>query len=72
MFGKRLLAPLLTFVTLVVPASASAHPKSATVALDYRLILDHATRALPNGSGGPAHQGRNGLAPHWGLDVHMA
>jgi hypothetical protein len=34
MFGKRLLAPVLAFVTLVVPASASAHPKSATVALD--------------------------------------
>ena len=48
MRGKRLLAPLLAFVTLAVPASASAHPKSATVALDYRLVLDHATRALPN------------------------
>jgi hypothetical protein len=48
MGGKRLFAPLLAFVTLAVPASASAHPKSATVALDYRLVLDHATRSLPN------------------------
>jgi hypothetical protein len=48
MCGKRLIVPLLAVVTLAVPASASAHPKSATVALDYRLVLDHATRALPN------------------------
>ena len=47
MGAKRLLAPLLAFVTLAVPASAAAHPKSATVALDYRLVIDHATRALP-------------------------
>lgn len=45
--SKRLVAPILAFVTLAVPASASAHPKSATVALDYRLVLDRATRALP-------------------------
>jgi hypothetical protein len=45
--SKRLVAPLLAFVALAVPASASAHPKSATVALDYRLVLDRATRALP-------------------------
>ncbi len=45
--SKRLVAPFLAFVTLAVPASASAHPKSATVALDYRLVLDRATRALP-------------------------
>ena len=45
--SKRLLAPLLAVATLAVPASASAHPKSATVALDYRLVLDRATRALP-------------------------
>jgi hypothetical protein len=48
MCGRRLLAPLLAFVALAVPASAAAHPKSATVALDYRLVLDHATRALPD------------------------
>ena len=48
MCGKRLLAPLFALVALAVPASASAHPKSATVALDYRLVLDHATRALPD------------------------
>jgi hypothetical protein len=42
-----LVAPVLAFVTLAVPAPASAHPKSATVALDYRLVLDRATRALP-------------------------
>lgn len=45
--SKRLVAPFLALVTLAVPASASAHPKSATVALDYRLVLDRATRALP-------------------------
>ncbi len=32
---------------LAVPAGASAHARSATVALDYRLVLDHATRTLP-------------------------
>ncbi len=46
--SRRLIAPLLAFVALAAPASASAHPKSATVALDYRLVLDHATRALPH------------------------
>ena len=45
--SKRLVAPFLAFVTLAVPAGASAHPKAATVALDYRLVLDAATRALP-------------------------
>jgi len=45
--SKRLVASFVAFVTLAVPASASAHPKSATVALDYRLRLDRATRALP-------------------------
>ena len=47
MVSRRLVAPLLAFVTLAVPASASAHPKSATVALDYRLVLDRATGVLP-------------------------
>ncbi len=45
--SKRLVAPFLAFVTLAVPAGASAHPKAATVALDYRLVLDRATRSLP-------------------------
>ena len=43
---RRLVAPMVAFVTLVVPAGASAHPRSATVALDYRLRLDRATRTL--------------------------
>jgi len=47
MVSKRMVAPFLALVTLAVPASASAHPKSATVALDYRLVLDQATRVLP-------------------------
>ena len=45
--SKRFVAPFLAFVTLAVPASASAHPKSPTVALDYRLVLDRATHVLP-------------------------
>ncbi len=45
--GKRFVAPVLACVTLAVPASASAHAKSPTVALDYRLVLAHATRDLP-------------------------
>jgi hypothetical protein len=45
--SKRLVAPFLAFVTLAIPAGASAHPRSATVALDYRLVLAPATRALP-------------------------
>ena len=44
---KRYVAPLLACVSLVVPASASAHARTATVALDYRLVLDSATKALP-------------------------
>ncbi len=44
---KRLVAPVLALVTLAVPAGASAHPKAATVALDYRLVLDRPTRSLP-------------------------
>jgi hypothetical protein len=35
-------------VPLAVPAAASAHARAATVALDYRLVLDHATRAIPD------------------------
>ena len=43
---KRYVAPLLACVSLVVPASASAHARSATVALDYRLVLDASTKGL--------------------------
>lgn len=45
---RRLVAPFLALVMLAVPAGASAHSKAATVALDYRLVLDRATRGLPN------------------------
>jgi len=34
-------------VALVLPAQAAAHGRGATIALDYRLTLDAATRALP-------------------------
>jgi hypothetical protein len=43
----RIIVLLLVVATLAVPASASAHARSATVALDYRLKLDRATRSLP-------------------------
>lgn len=33
--------------TLAAPAAASAHARSATVALDYRLVLDHAATSIP-------------------------
>jgi hypothetical protein len=42
----RIIVLLLIVGTLAVPASASAHARSATVALDYRLELDRATRSL--------------------------
>jgi hypothetical protein len=38
----------LASIPLVLPAQAAAHGRSATVALDYRLQLDAATRALPD------------------------
>src|SRR5579885_3256331 len=38
---------LCVLVTLAVPAGAAAHSRTTTVALDYRLVLDRATRALP-------------------------
>jgi hypothetical protein len=44
---KRYVAPLLVCFALAVPASASAHARSATVALDYRLVLDRASLRLP-------------------------
>ena len=37
---------LAAVVALATPAGASAHGRGATVALDYRLVLDPATRAL--------------------------
>jgi hypothetical protein len=43
----RIIVLLLAGVTLAAPASASAHARSTTVALDYRLNLDRATRAVP-------------------------
>ena len=43
---RRLVAPFLALVTLAAPAGASAHSRAATVALDYRLVLDRATREL--------------------------
>jgi hypothetical protein len=42
----RIIVLLLVGVTLAVPASASAHARSATVALDYRLQLDRSTRSI--------------------------
>jgi hypothetical protein len=44
---KRYVAPLLVCVSLAVPASASAHARTPAVALDYRLVLDSATKSLP-------------------------
>jgi hypothetical protein len=44
---KRYVAPALACLALAVPASASAHARSPTVALDYRLVLGTETRALP-------------------------
>jgi hypothetical protein len=46
---KRSVAPLAACVALAVPAGASAHASSPTVALDYRLVLDvpgHALQAV--------------------------
>jgi hypothetical protein len=44
---KRVVAPIVACVALAVPAGASAHARTATVALDYRLVLDEAGNALP-------------------------
>ena len=44
---KRYVALLLACASLVAPASASAHARTATVALDYRLVLDSSSRELP-------------------------
>jgi hypothetical protein len=37
---------LLAGITLAAPAGAAAHGRSQTIALDYRLVLDRATRSL--------------------------
>src|SRR5215475_181828 len=44
---RRLAALIGVVVSLAFPASAFAHAKSPTFALDYRLVLDRATSALP-------------------------
>ena len=38
---------MCVLVALAVPAGAAAHSRTTTVALDYKLVLDHATRTLP-------------------------
>jgi hypothetical protein len=43
----RIIVLLLVGITLAAPASASAHARTTTVALDYRLDLDRATRSIP-------------------------
>jgi hypothetical protein len=43
---KRYIVLLLAGLALAVPASAAAHARSATVALDYRLVLDTAAERL--------------------------
>lgn len=45
--SKRTIAPLAACIALAVPASASAHARTPTVALDYRLVLDRFTQTLP-------------------------
>src|SRR5260221_5700762 len=37
---------VLAGITLAAPAGAAAHGRSQTIALDYRLVLDRATRSL--------------------------
>jgi hypothetical protein len=49
---KRHIAPVLAFLALAAPAGASAHARTPTVALDYRVALDAATRSLPGVSVG--------------------
>jgi hypothetical protein len=43
---KRYVAPFVACLALAAPAGASAHARSPTVALDYRLVLDAATTSL--------------------------
>jgi hypothetical protein len=44
---KRYVAPILACLALAAPAGASAHARTPTVALDYRIVLDAASRSLP-------------------------
>jgi hypothetical protein len=44
---RRYVVLLLAGLSLAVPASASAHARAATIALDYRLVLHPATKGLP-------------------------
>jgi len=44
---RRFVVPVVACITLAAPAAAAAHARSPTVALDYRLVLDDATRTLP-------------------------
>jgi hypothetical protein len=43
----RIIVLLLVGFTLAAPASAAAHARTTTVALDYRLELDRTTRSIP-------------------------
>ena len=45
--SRSCVVTLTTICALAVPASASAHARSATVALDYRLVLDRSATSLP-------------------------
>jgi hypothetical protein len=42
----RVIVLLLAGITLAAPADAAAHGRSQTIALDYRLVVDRATRSL--------------------------
>jgi hypothetical protein len=44
---KRYVTPFVACLALAAPAGAAAHARSPTVALDYRLVLDRSSRALP-------------------------
>jgi hypothetical protein len=43
---KRIVAPVLACVALAAPAGASAHARTPTVALDYRLAVDRTPRGV--------------------------
>jgi hypothetical protein len=45
---RSLLGGVVALLALCAPATASAHARSATVALDYRLRLDPATTRIPD------------------------
>jgi hypothetical protein len=44
---RRLVVLLLAGLSLAAPASASAHARAATIALDYKLVLHPAVKRLP-------------------------